>query len=276
MESPMLRPSDFHPCRKAIAMAILAGICMLHLAGCSSRPKLLPRNEINEPVFHTTHFSGLGIALGPTWVREPGSDGYRNGVYAEPGYYYERNVNRWASFVLWPGFWNLLLSGEQYADSGSLKVRKLHLSVHGGVSGLSYSQRDGWQATGLAQLTGKFLIDRSWFIQSVAGRQSYDLSDIAYGIDFFTADLGWQVSAGNSLHFAYGLSHYDIPDASVGNVGGIEYHDGDIQTRMALRHSFYAGPKHVFGPEAHVSYRNSGFIDGHALGIVVHYRFLFD
>lgn len=274
MRQAMPQPSAFPAARRALSAA--AAVSLLLLGGCSSRPKLLPENEINEPVFHTTHFMGLGASLGPVWFRGQGDDGHERATAFDPRIYLVTNVNRWASFTLWPAFWNLLLTGEQYADGGGLKVRKIHLSFHGGVSGLTYSPKDGWQFTGLAQLTGKFLLDENWFVGVETGRSLYDLGDMAHGVNQFAADLGTQLSPRNSLRFTYGMAHYDLPDDSHSNTSGIKYSDGDVRTKLALQHSFYAGRKHVFGPEASLSYRNAGFEDGHAFGFGLHYRYLFD
>src|SRR5690606_27970187 len=37
------------------------------MIGCASAPKILPKNEINEPVFHQTDFLALGAGIGRTW-----------------------------------------------------------------------------------------------------------------------------------------------------------------------------------------------------------------
>jgi hypothetical protein len=49
----------------------------------------------------------------------------------EPVFLLDRKVGAWASYSLWPLFWNFLLTGEQYADSSNLKAGPHYRLVFG-------------------------------------------------------------------------------------------------------------------------------------------------
>lgn len=253
------------------------------LAGCTSAPNLLPNNEINEPLFHKTHYLSLGAGQGRTWTRfderltwfgEPISG--NDGIYVDPRLMHEAKTSEWSSFTLTPAFWNFLLTGEQFSEAGSLITRKLALTLHGGVSGFFYSQADGLYFTGLLALQGKFLLSETVFLHSIMEVETPDLRKMGTTINSFSLGVGKQITERNSLRLDYGILHFNIPRYSSANHLGLLFEDNDSQTHWTLRHSFYAGRKHVFGPEATYLYKNLGVTRNRAIKLGLHYRFVWD
>lgn len=248
----------------------------LLVAGCASSPKLLPKNEINKPVFHQTDFIALGAASGPSWARREGSGTFRDSIYFIPNFNYEIKVNDWASYTLLPVLWNLRMTGEQYSDSAHLKLRKLHVAFHGGISGLAFSSRDGWVSSGLIALESKYLIDRKWFLGALLLGEMDDLGDWGRRTNRLSIGIGAQVSDRNSLKMAYSLSRFELPRYRAFNIGGYYHFDGDTRTELDLRHTYYAWRKHVLGSEIGFDYRNYSVSKTGQFSIGVHYAYMFD
>lgn len=278
----------FSPFRPSAALAAFLGAL---LAACSSTPKILPRNERNDPVFHQTDFTYIGVAGGPTWTRHDEALRYSSGpdlhdtvggsefvpaIYFNPRYSYTRMVGRAASYTLVPVYWNLLVTGDQYADSVNLAANRLHFSLHGGINGLSYSQRDGWVWSAEAALAGKCLLGSRGFLSAGASLHWDDLSNAS--LRRYRASLlaGRQLTGRGSLHAEYELTYYDLPEWTWANFRGIEFLGEDVQSDVNLRYTFYATPKHVFGPEAGVVFRDRGTADNFSLSLGAHYRFVFE
>jgi hypothetical protein len=258
-----------HAPGKSLLMAVL-------MAGCASTPKILPKNEINEPVFHQTDFYALGASIGPTWTQREGENTFRQGMYVAPDITLEYKVSDWASYSLLPVFWNLRLTGEQYSDGAHLKIRKLHVAFHGGISGLGYSSRDHFVASGLVSLEGKYLIGPNWFLG--AGLESVwgNLEKWGRRIDGVSVGVGAQMNDWNSLKLTYSLSRFEIPRSFAYGYGEIMHLDGDTRTEVGLRHTCYAWRNHVLGPELGFAYRNYSISETLQLAIGAHYAYMFD
>jgi|GEM_PF-6299844 len=246
------------------------------MIGCASAPKILPKNEINEPVFHQTDFLALGAGIGRTWSQREEGDPYKERGYVLPILNYENKVSDWAGYTLLPVFWNLRLTGEQYSDNVHLKPQKLHIAFHGGINYLGYSSRDGLVSGGLASLEGKYLINRYWFLGTVLKSGLEDLEDRSSRIDGFSAGFGAQVSERNSLKWTYSLQRFILPRNTAYDIGGIYHLDGDTRTKIDLRHTYYAWRKHVLGSEIGFAYRNYSVSTTRQFALGVHYAYMFD
>lgn len=251
-------------------------LAVFYLVGCASAPKILPRNEINEPVFHQTDFFALGAGIARTWTQREGGDSYREGGYVLPMFNYQNKVSDWASYTLLPVFWNLRLTGEQYSDSEQLKQRKLHIAFHGGINNLGYSSRDGLVSGGLVSLEGKYLFNRYVFLGAVLKSGLDNLENRSSRIDGFSAGFGAQVSERNSLKWTYSLQRFILPRNTAYDIGGIYHLDGDTRTKVDLRHTYYAWRKHVLGSEIGFAYRNYSVSSTRQFALGVHYAYMFD
>lgn len=245
------------------------------LTGCASGPVLMPKNEINEPIFHTTDFTGLKAGLGPVFSRVPDSSRYQDGPYVDPGVTFVRPVSHWASYSLVPVFWNLLLTGEQYADPSTLRIGKPAAALHGGISGIAYSSRSGWQVS--ASLSGdmKMVWNRMLFSDMALGAQVPDLGTWEYSIYHWSIGMGGQLSDRNSLKLAYKYTLFLMEPFTGYWDRQILFSHRDDQSSWSLRHSFYAGRRHVLGPEAGFMFKNADFRTEHALWYGIHYAYRF-
>lgn len=246
------------------------------MAGCATAPKLLPRNEINDPVFHKTDFIALGAVGGNSWTRREGGDAFRDDIYLVPDLAFETHVNSWASYGLLPVFWNLLLTGEQYSDGAHLKIRKLNIAFHGGITGVAYSSRSGWETGALLALDGKYLITRNWFLGAELKAEWEDLAEWDSRIDRISIGVGAQVTERNSLKLTYALNRFDLPWDEAYNYRGIFHLDGDTRTKVELRHTYYAWRNHVLGPELGFAYRNTSVSKTLQIAVGAHYAYMFD
>jgi hypothetical protein len=272
-----------NPLRMLFRSAWLKSLPAAFLFACApGAPKIIPQNEINEPVFHKTPYGGLGASQGKVWSsfderRLLSGHAVRDmeGIYFSPRFYLDYNVNAWAGYTLLPVFWNFLLTGEQYSDSTHLALRKLNVALHAGVSGLAYSQASGWVMSGLVDFEGKYLVDGRTFLQSGIGREIYDLDDITHAINRFSAGIGEQVSERNSVILAYDIFYYDIPKRSGTNYQGIGFAAKDTRTEVTLRHTWFAGHRNSVGPEIAYFYKNLDFIRNHGVKLGLHYDYIF-
>lgn len=257
---------------------------LLIFFGCSSAPKILPKNEINEPIFHKTNFAALGTSLGKSWSWfDPRWNflsnqryTHQDDIYVNPAIEYDRNENAWATYTLLPVFWNLLWTGEQYADSSNLKIKKLDLAFHGGISGLSYSQASGWVTSGLLAISGKYLFNNHLFATSILGVDAGDLDRIENTVDEAELQFGWQTTERNSISLDYHIWHFNYPRFDMIQDQGIYYRDADSRSQWMLRDLFYFKRKNVFGPEAMFIYKNYDVLRNHCIELGFHYEYRFD
>jgi hypothetical protein len=246
------------------------------LAGCSPGARALSRNEINEPVFHETDFASLGASAGPVAdrTREPG--GYRSDFYFMPRFQYDFKVGPWASFTLLPVFWNFLLGGSQYPGNLSdLGIGKPLIALHGGVSGFSYSQRDGFDFPGAAALSGKYLFDASWFADMEGAAELRDVRSTANSTYGLSLGLGNQFTAKNSVKLEYAIRYFRFEPGLRYSDHDLWFGNGNAQTKLLLRHSYYPSPRHVLGPEFVFSFKDSDFRKEHYLALGFHYDYRF-
>lgn len=236
------------------------------LLACGPGRFLVPRNESEEPVFRQSHFASAG-----------GSGGFASteaGYYLQPLIWCEANVSPWASFTNLPLYWNFLLSGDQY-DGETLQRDRLHLSLHGGLAGLAYSSRDGWEFPGNVILQGKYLTG-SWFLVPAVGVDLHDLREPASTAGRASLSLGYQADDRNSLRVGYGFTRYQLPGGRSLDHRGVAFRDGETRSDLQVRHSLYLAGRHVLGPEAGVSIRNRDPAENHSLSAGFHYRYVFD
>jgi hypothetical protein len=243
------------------------------LLGCTNAPIRKPINEANRPVFHTTHQVSLGgeafraFHSGENEGRDP-----RENYRLEPVLEAFVNVTPWAGYHLLPVYWSFLLTGEQYADSSRLRVGRLHAAAAGGLTGLSYSQRDGFSSRYEAALLAKYLWTPRLFTTAAAyGDMLESNGETSFRS---TADIraGVQAWDNNSVTLGYTrIRHYQPSGGEVFR-DGLRYGDGEDFNRLALRHACYLRAKHVFGPEIGLGWRNYG--DKPSLRAGFHYRFV--
>lgn len=254
---------------------LAAGWAGILFQGCSSAPMALARNEINEPVFHGTHYASLGVSAGPVanLSRDAGSS--RQDFYFMPRFLYEYNLGPWASFTLLPVFWNFLLTGSQFSGSSDLGAGKPLIAFHGGISGFSYSQREGFLLPGLAALSGKFRFNDSWFAVLDGSARLRDVRTTANSTYGFSMGLGEQVGGKNSVKLAYALDYFHSETGLVYEDLGLEFRDGNARTKLILDHSYYPSPHHVLGPEVVFSFKDSDFRNENYLALGLHYDYRF-
>lgn len=252
-----------------------AGWVAISLAGCASAPMTLSRNEINEPVFHETHYATLGVSAGPVAGLSRDSGGYRRDFYFLPRFLYEYNVSPWASFTLWPVFWNFLLTGNQFAENSDLRIGKPLIALHGGISGFAYSQREGFLFPGLAVLSGKYRFNESWFADCTGEIQLRDARSAANSTYGFSMGLGDQVGAKNSLNLGYAIEYFRSEPGLTYSDHHLEFRDGNAQTKLSLSHSYYPSPHHVLGPELIFSFKDSDFRNENYVALGLHYDYRF-
>ena len=248
---------------------------MALLTGCGSGPVLMPKNEINEPIFHTTDFTGLQAGTGAIRSRVPDSSRYRPAIYFAPALVFDRPVSAWASYSLLPVYWNLLLTGEQYADGSTLRTGKPALALHGGVSGISYSQRSGWQTTAALSLDMKMVWNRFLFTDMGLGALVPDVATVENSMYHWAVGMGGQISERNSLKLEYGYTLFLLEPFTAYRDHEILFGHRDDRSNWSLRHSFYAGRRHVMGPEGGFLFKNSDFRTEHAWWYGIHYAYRF-
>jgi hypothetical protein len=252
------------------------GMTAVLLAGCAPGPVLMPKNEINEPLFHTTVFTALEAGLGPVLSRVPYSGKYQPGVYFTPGVTFDRPVSAWAGYSLLPVFWNLLLTGEQYADASTLRTGKPAIALHGGINGLAYSQRSGWQTSAALSLDMKMVWNRLLFTDMDMGTGFPDLGAWENSMHHWAVGMGAQFTERNSLKLSYKYTLFLVEPGAEYRDREILFSDRDDQSGWFLRHSFYAGRRHVLGPEAGFLFKNADFRTEHALWYGFHYAYRFN
>lgn len=241
---------------------VLSGV----LLACGPGKFLVPRNESEEPVIRQSHFASVGGS---------GGAATEAGYYLLPLIWCEASVAPWASFTNLPLYWNFLLSGDQYDGGGILLRQRLHLSLHGGLSGLAYSSRDGWEFPGNVVLQGKYL-DGRWFLVPALGVDIHDLMKRGSLAGRGSLALGFQADDRNSLRVGYGFTRYRLPAGSSLDHRGIRYRDGESRSDVQVRHSLYLAGRHVLGPEAGVSLMNRDPAGNLSLSAGLHYRYVFD
>lgn len=244
--------------------------------GCSRAPAILAKNEINEPVFRESHYLAVGGEASYDSPWEDGTDfGSRHHFQVLPYVSHAVLVSPWAGFSFWPLFWNFRLTGGQYAADGELKTGALLLALHGGVTGFAYSQREGWLFTGAVSLDGKYRFGAAWFADAEADAQSLDLASLEDRLYGFSAGLGNQVSARNSLKLAARYDYFDLTAHTAFEDHALSFRKGDTRWEASLNHSFYPTPRHALGPRAGIAFRDGASRKGYYLTLGLHYDFRF-
>jgi hypothetical protein len=262
------------PRRKSGPIRILALAAVGTLAlGCAKTPIRKPINEANRPVFHTTHQLSLGAEAfrtfhgGESEVRTERKD-----FHWQPTVEAFVNVTPWAGYHMLPVFWTFLLTGEQYADSSRLRVGRLHAAASGGLSGLAYSQRDGFSTRYEASLLGKYLFTPRLFATAVVHGDMLESNGQTSFRSYTILRAGLQAWGDNSVTLDYSRLRFHLPSGTQESMDGLQYRDGEDFNRLTLRHDCYLRAKHVFGPEIGLGWRNTG--DKPALRAGLHYRFV--
>jgi hypothetical protein len=224
------------------------------LAACAPSGRILPRNESNEPVFYKTHYFSFGNAVSAARLREKGDDDSLSLRYFHPIVLGYINMGPWASFFALPVFWNFLLTGEQYADSRSLQSGKLHVALHGGLTGLGFSSRRGWMADERIGLAGKYLFGpRLFWSQALLadwhqsqGRDSLAGENLSNVV--LAGQLGRQFTDGLSSSLLYSMSYYHDKDHIANNrAGGLGMRSETFLHELGWRSSWYWTPRNVLG-----------------------------
>ena len=245
------------------------------LTGCSSGLVLMPKNEINEPIFHTTDFTSLQARVGAVRSRVPDSSRYRPGIYFAPGLTFDRPVSDWASYSLLPVFWNLLLTGEQYSDESTLRIGQPAIALHGGIEGIAYSSRAGWQTSAALSLDMKMVWNRLLFSDMELRAEIPDLATVENSLYHWSIGTGGQISERNSLKLEYKYTLFLLEPYAAYRHYEIAFRHRDDGSGWSLRHSYYAGRRHVLGTEAGFLFKNDDFRTEHAFWYGIHYAYRF-
>jgi hypothetical protein len=192
-----------------------------------------------------------------------------------PRFLYECNIGPWAGFTFLPVFWNFLLTGSQFSGGSDLRIGKPLLALHGGMSGFSYSQREGFLLPGLAALSGKYRFDAAWFADLDGSFQLRDVRSTANSVSGFSIGLGDQLGGRNSVRLGYSLEYFHCEPGLAYSDHELEFADGNARTKILLSHSFYASPHQVLGPEFTFAFKDSDFRNGHYLALGLHYDYRF-
>jgi hypothetical protein len=150
-----------------------------------------------------------------------------------------------------------------------------HAGLHGGVSGLSYSQRTEWLFNGLLALDAKYRFGASWFVLLDAGAESMDLMDWENFRFGFSACLGKQINARNSVKLASGIDYFNLRSREEIDAYGLRFRDGTTRLAADLSHTFYPTPQHALGPELGFGFRDGNLSEGYYLTLGFHYGFRF-
>lgn len=264
------------------------------LAACSTAPKILPRNELNEPVMHQTHYTAIGFGAMPEllhtdlqysdpqagYYQESGSFGFE--FHALPRLAYERSVAPWASFSILPVYWNLLLTGDQYAASASLKTGKLHAAFHGGPTGIHHVEGEGWRLTGEVELSGKYLASQRWYYAPTAGVAWSNHTEIGEQQRYAQVVAGWQLREEHSFSFGGRFTAFAAPSGEISlsrarlGTEELNVEDGDYWTSLWVGNTNYLGPRHVFGTELGFTWREGDNEATQGYRIGAWYRFVFE
>lgn len=231
---------------------ILPGI----LIGCSSRPPMRPVNEIKEPVFHRLDYLAAGILVGGEFTRDSSDDAHEPGLLSVPRMTFVKNVSPWASFSLWPLYWNLLLTGDQYGGGGNLEAGRLHMAAHGGLNALGYGSRDGWFLGAALGLRGKYLLDDRLFLRADLLAEFADLAAPGKFRGSLVSGLGCQVSPMHSVLVSHTLTVHNADQGRYFLRHGLRHFDGDLGNEIRLGHKAYLTPSHIVGPEIGYGFRN--------------------
>lgn len=259
-------------------------ILLAFLAGCTSRPRLTPQNQINEPVFYSKPYASIGIGVGEQLnFQRDFTQRYatpQKERLIDPALIWFYPVNDWAGFYLLPTYWIFLLTGDQYErmpdgepGSGSLQQGKLHVALSGGLSGLAYSGRDGWEAQYQALLQGKYRFSERVFAQADYGKTVF--GDFGTALDGWNAGVGYQWTPGLSLFFNYNGSVLTLPKYQRAALNGMEFQDNDVLSTVGLTVPWYLAARHIVVPEIAYGHRNSSGLEGSLMRASLLYRFVF-
>ena len=230
---------------------------------------------MNEPVFFGGDHLTIGAGLGSVWADRDFGKKYEPSLYVSPAFFYEVNVTSWASYTVWPLYWKFLLTGNQYADSSSLRIGKINVAVSGGVSGIAYNQKDGLTTSFALGAELKYLFNQCLFNETSIQYDMYNTKKPAYALSNLSTSLGVQIDRSNSLTLAYDLVYYRIPENEFSNKYGLLFGDTEGGSELMISHSLYLTPKHRLGPEIGFGYRNLDFTGKNYFKAGFHYRYSF-
>jgi hypothetical protein len=230
---------------------------LLVIASCTNKPKIQPVNEINEPVFFRANHLAVEATLGRQVINSDIDSTYKSSLLFEPNLLFDVNVSEWSSYTVWPLLWNFLLTGDQYSDSASLRIRKFNIAAHLGLNGLGYSQREDIYFSGGLGVRTKILLSQKMFIRTDVFFQLNDIREISRGIGTNALNFGLQINQTNSILFSHSISIYRIEDGAYYLKNGIAYFNEDINNEFRIGHKMYLGKNHVLGPEIGYGFINS-------------------
>jgi hypothetical protein len=259
----------------------LALCLMFCLMACANGKRLQPPNQINEPVFYSRPYAALGLGLGEQLnFQRDFTQRYatpKKQLLVEPVLTWFYPLNAWAGFYLLPTYWTFLLTGEQYdttAGFESLRTGKLHLALSGGLSGLAYSGREGWEAQFQVLLQGKYRFSERVFSQADYSRLIFGNFETA--LDGWNAGLGYQWLPALSVFVNYQGAVLTLSEYQVATLNGMEFQDNDLLSVVSVTTPWYVTPKHVVTPEIAYGHRNSSGREGSLIRAGLQYRFVFD
>lgn len=220
-----------------------ACLALLLLSGCAFRSVSPAQNEANRPLFYTSHHLELGAQISALHGGEIKDSPLHGESF--PLMRMSVNVNRWSSYNFLPVNWNFLLTGEQHQDSASLKVRKLHTVLTGGLTGIQYSSIDGLELPADLHLRGKYLFTPKAFTTADLGISTDGLVD-GYGSTLEGAvSLGYQAWDPTSLSLDLELDREQIRSGWWKDRDDIVYRDGDVSLYTGVRVKAYPTPRHI-------------------------------
>jgi hypothetical protein len=252
--------------------AFAAGLWM----GCSSTPRIRPINSINEPVFHAAGYATVGAGMGNSWtVVDESKESSQPSLFVDPIIGWECNANTWASYSIIPVHWVFLLTGEQYADTLRLLPRKLHASIHAGINGFYYSQRDGWTFPADIGIGAKYLINPAHYLESDAGFDFFHFSEWSRNLSHFQIAYGYQATPRNALEISYRQTYFMLNENDGVSSKLLEYLNDDSNTELFLNHYYSFKGRHIVGPEIGWGTKNLQFGTDYYFLAGLTYRYVF-
>ena len=251
----------------------------MNMLGCAGQPHIRPPNELNEPVFHATRYFSMGAAGGQTVSRNddlrifgPVEDPLWS-LYFQPVFIFDIPVSRWAGYSGLPVYWNFLLTGEQYADTTHLLSGKWNIAAHGGIAGISYSQRTGWEVPANLEINFKRTIGTAFFLDGEIGAETFHIRHPERRREFTGLGFGWQATERNSFKLESHFDAYRLSPAQWIEERAMKLRGDDYLLSFSLRHSYYARGNSV-GPEIRYGFRNGEPKDALLeFGLAYAYRF---
>lgn len=213
------------------------------LVGCANRTIILSENAINEPLFHKTPYTALGVTEEIATYTELDHRAPVSRFQLDANAQFP--VNEWASFNFLPISWNFLLSGEQYDDSLRLRQAKLHLMLRAGLDGIGYSTVDGWTLPASIELQDKYVFDDLFFSSGILGVWWRDIPGGSTWNWGGTVGLGMQATRTFSVRLSETVLQYFVKSGYHAIKHEIVYLDGDIENSHALFFDWYPTPSNI-------------------------------